>query len=175
MYLSVGAFAGVGKCRSYGAQSAFVCVYPGFCSCLWHSRHPGLCRSVVPTALAVAEYTHLPKWIHVLTKVFTCTYWNKYTYLPKCLRVLTEMSTRTYQSVYVYLLKWIHVLTKVFTRTYWNEYTYLPKYLRVLTEMSTRTYRSVYVYLLKRVRRTHWSEYVVLIVTLTFMKLFIKK
>ena len=39
------------ECRSYGAQSAFVCVYPGFCSCLWHSRHPGLCRSVVPTAL----------------------------------------------------------------------------------------------------------------------------
>ena len=28
----------------------FFCVriYPGFCSCLWHSRHPGLCRSVVP-------------------------------------------------------------------------------------------------------------------------------
>ena len=42
------------KCRSYGAQSAFVRVYPGFCSCLWHSRHPGLCRSVVPTALTPA-------------------------------------------------------------------------------------------------------------------------
>ena len=62
------------------------------------SFHPGLCRSVVPTALAVAEYTHS----------------------PKCLRVLTEISTRTY--------------------------------------------RSVYVYLRKRVRRTHCSEYVVLIV-----------
>ena len=24
----------------------FVRVYPGFCSCLWHSRHPELCRSV---------------------------------------------------------------------------------------------------------------------------------
>ena len=34
----------------------FFCVriYPGFCSCLWHSRHPGLCRSVVPTALTPA-------------------------------------------------------------------------------------------------------------------------
>ena len=30
MYLSVGAFACVGKCRSFGAQYAFVCVYPGF-------------------------------------------------------------------------------------------------------------------------------------------------
>ena len=30
LYLSVGAFACVGKCRSYGAQSAFVCVSPGF-------------------------------------------------------------------------------------------------------------------------------------------------
>ena len=29
----------------------FVHAYPGFCSYLWHSRHPGLCRSVVPTAL----------------------------------------------------------------------------------------------------------------------------
>ena len=35
MYLSVGAFACVGKCRSFGAQYAFVCVYPGF--------HFGLC------------------------------------------------------------------------------------------------------------------------------------
>ena len=34
-YRSLGAFACVGKCRSYGAQSAFVCVYPGF--------HIGLC------------------------------------------------------------------------------------------------------------------------------------
>ena len=33
--------------------SFVVCVSPGFCSCLWHSRHPGLCRSVVPTALAM--------------------------------------------------------------------------------------------------------------------------
>ena len=32
----------------------FVHVYPGFCSCLWHSRHPGLCRSVVPTALLIS-------------------------------------------------------------------------------------------------------------------------
>ena len=30
MYLSVGAFACVDKCRSFGAQYAFVCVYPGF-------------------------------------------------------------------------------------------------------------------------------------------------
>ena len=30
MYLFVGAFACVGKCRSFGAQYAFVCVYPGF-------------------------------------------------------------------------------------------------------------------------------------------------
>ena len=30
-----------------------ICVYPGFCSCLWHSRHPGLCRSVVPMALII--------------------------------------------------------------------------------------------------------------------------
>ena len=30
MYLSVGTFACVGKCRSYGAQSAFICVSPGF-------------------------------------------------------------------------------------------------------------------------------------------------
>ena len=88
------------------------------------SLHPGLCRSIVPTALTVAEYTHS----------------------PKCLRVLTETST-----------------------------AYLPKYLRVLTEISTRTYRSVYAYLRKRVRRTHCSEYVALIVTLTFMKLFVKK
>ena len=29
MYLSVGAFACVGKCRSFGAQSTFICVYPG--------------------------------------------------------------------------------------------------------------------------------------------------
>ena len=35
MYLSVGAFACVGKCRSYGAQFASGCVYPGF--------HFGLC------------------------------------------------------------------------------------------------------------------------------------
>ena len=35
LYLSLGAFACVGKCRSYGAQSAFICVYPGF--------HIGLC------------------------------------------------------------------------------------------------------------------------------------
>ena len=34
-YRCVGAFVCVGKCRSYGAQSAFVCVYPGF--------HIGLC------------------------------------------------------------------------------------------------------------------------------------
>ena len=34
-YRSLGAFACVGKCRSYGAQSAFICVYPGF--------HFGLC------------------------------------------------------------------------------------------------------------------------------------
>ena len=34
-YRSLGAFACVGKCRSYGAQSAFICVYPGF--------HIGLC------------------------------------------------------------------------------------------------------------------------------------
>ena len=34
------------KCRSYGAQSTFVCVYPGL--------HFGLCRSVVPTALTSA-------------------------------------------------------------------------------------------------------------------------
>ena len=34
-YRSVGAFACVGECRSYGAQSAFVCVSPGF--------HIGLC------------------------------------------------------------------------------------------------------------------------------------
>ena len=34
-YRLVGAFACVGKCRSYGAQFAFVCVYPGF--------HIGLC------------------------------------------------------------------------------------------------------------------------------------
>ena len=32
---TLGVFACVGKCRSYGAQSAFVCVYPGF--------HIGLC------------------------------------------------------------------------------------------------------------------------------------
>ena len=48
-----------GKCsrrkyRSYGALIFCVRVYPGFCSCLWHSRHPGLCRSVVPTALTPA-------------------------------------------------------------------------------------------------------------------------
>ena len=42
------------KCRSYGALIFCVRVYPGFCSCLWHSRHPGLCRSVVPTALTPA-------------------------------------------------------------------------------------------------------------------------
>ena len=35
MYLSVGTFACVGKCRSFGAQYAFVCVYPRF--------HIGLC------------------------------------------------------------------------------------------------------------------------------------
>ena len=35
MYLSVGAFASVSKCRSFGAQSTFICVYPGF--------HIGLC------------------------------------------------------------------------------------------------------------------------------------
>ena len=35
LYLSVGAFACLGKCRSYGAQSAFICVPPGF--------HIGLC------------------------------------------------------------------------------------------------------------------------------------
>ena len=35
MYLSVGASACVGKCRSFGAQSAFICVYPGL--------HFGLC------------------------------------------------------------------------------------------------------------------------------------
>ena len=35
LYLSVRAFACLGKCRSYGAQSAFVRVYPGF--------HIGLC------------------------------------------------------------------------------------------------------------------------------------
>ena len=35
LYLSVGAFACLGKCRSYGAQFAFVCVSPGF--------HIGLC------------------------------------------------------------------------------------------------------------------------------------
>ena len=29
-YRCVGAFECVGKCRSYGAQSAFICVYPGF-------------------------------------------------------------------------------------------------------------------------------------------------
>ena len=96
------------------------------------SLHPGLCRSVVPTALAVAEYTHLPKWIRVLTEVFTCTYWNKYTHLTKYLRVLTEMSTRTY----------------------WNEYTHLPKCLRVLTETST-------THSLKWVRRTYWDRWAV--------------
>ena len=32
---TLGVFACVGKCRSYGAQSAFICVYPGF--------HIGLC------------------------------------------------------------------------------------------------------------------------------------
>ena len=42
------------KCRSYGALIFCVRVYPGFCSCLWHSRHPGLCGSVVPTALTPA-------------------------------------------------------------------------------------------------------------------------
>ena len=34
-YRPLGAFTCVGKCRSYGAQSAFICVYPGF--------HIGLC------------------------------------------------------------------------------------------------------------------------------------
>ena len=34
-YLSVGAFACLGKCRSYGAHFTFACVYPGF--------HIGLC------------------------------------------------------------------------------------------------------------------------------------
>ena len=30
LYLCVGALACEGKCRSYGAQSDFICVYPGF-------------------------------------------------------------------------------------------------------------------------------------------------
>ena len=39
-------------CRSSSELILFVvCVYPGFCSCLWHSRHPGLCRSIVLTGL----------------------------------------------------------------------------------------------------------------------------
>ncbi len=60
MYLSVGAFACVGKCRSYGAQFAFVSVSPGFCSCLWHSRHPGLCKSVALAGL-IARFFCFPR------------------------------------------------------------------------------------------------------------------
>ena len=57
------------------------------------SFHPGLCRSIVPTALAIAEYTHSPKCLRVLTETSTA-------YLPKCLRVLTEVFTRTYVNEY---------------------------------------------------------------------------
>ena len=77
------------------------------------SFHPGLCRSVVPTALAVAEYTHLTKYLRVLTEMSTRTYWNEYTHLPKCLRVLTETST-------THSLKWVR-------RTYWDRWAVSPK------------------------------------------------
>ena len=46
------------KCRSYGAQSAFICVYPRVSFRALPSLHPGLCRSVVPTALTSAQPTN---------------------------------------------------------------------------------------------------------------------
>ena len=100
MYLSVGAFAWVGKCRSYGAQSAFVCVYPGFhfglcphstlgyagVSCLRHSLS-------LSTRTYRSIYVYLLKWVHALSKMFTCTYGNEYS-------VLTEVFTCTYGNEY---------------------------------------------------------------------------
>ena len=54
----VGAAQPKSKCPTRAVSAAptelilfIVCVYPGFCSCLWLSRHPGLWRSIALAGL----------------------------------------------------------------------------------------------------------------------------
>ena len=51
LYLSVGVLACEGKCRSCGALNFVVFCFPRVSYRALPSFHPGLCRSVVPTAL----------------------------------------------------------------------------------------------------------------------------
>ena len=79
-----------GKCSCCSAAPTelipfVVCVSPGFCSCLWHACHPGLCRSVVPTALAISlihnalTFGENSKYLSSLIRA--------YTHLNACVRV----------------------------------------------------------------------------------------
>ena len=53
LYLSVGAFACVGKCRSYGALNFDVFCFPRVSYRALPSLHPGLCGSVALAGLIV--------------------------------------------------------------------------------------------------------------------------
>ena len=62
-------------CRSSSELILFVvCAYPGFCSCLWRSRHPGLCRSVALSGLFVGLFAVSPGFHIGLCPHFTLGY-----------------------------------------------------------------------------------------------------
>ena len=137
MYLSVGAFACVGKCRSFGAQSAFICVYPGL--------HFGLCPHSTLGYAGVSCLRHSElAWMLIITQrvphntmvsnfdalaLYQCKgerIWNSdcVSYSQNLGEVCINFSwslqkvLRTYKFKYAYLLKRVHALTKVFVRTY---------------------------------------------------------
>ena len=151
MYLSVGAFACVDKCRSFGAQYAFVCVYPGFhiglcphstlgyagVSCLRHSELASILMSLL---WILSRQAHQNIWITRRENKACASYsqnlgevcinfsWSLCRLRLKFVQTTAEVSRKYY------------VLTNLSTRAHWNKYTHLQKYLCVLTALKSQAH-----------------------------------